>query len=48
VRAPHLHSALRGFCLGAFAAFGREIEAGAEIPFVFEEHTAGDRPTLYE
>ncbi|HEY7147873.1 MAG TPA: hypothetical protein VH420_00360 [Gaiellaceae bacterium] len=48
MRAPHLHSALRGFCLGAFAAFGRELEAGAEIPFSFEEHGARDRPTLYE
>ena len=48
MRAPHLHSALRGFCLGAFAAFGREIDAGAEIPFSFEEHDARGRPTLYE
>ena len=48
MRAPHLHSALRGFCLGAFAAFGREIEAGAEIPFSFEEHDGRGRPTLYE
>lgn len=48
VRAPHLHSALRGFCLGAFAFFGREIEQGAEVAFVFEEHGARDRPTLYE
>jgi hypothetical protein len=48
VRAPHLHSALRSFCLGSFAFFGREIEDGAEIQFVFEEHDARDRPTLYE
>jgi hypothetical protein len=48
VRAPHLHSALRGFCLGAFAAFGRDVEEGAEIPFSFEEHDARGRPTLYE
>jgi hypothetical protein len=48
VRAPHLHSALHGFCLGAFAAFGREIENGAEIPFSFEEHDGRGRPTLYE
>jgi hypothetical protein len=48
VRAPHLHSALRGFCLGAFALFSRDIEQGAEIAFVFEEHDARDRPTLYE
>jgi hypothetical protein len=48
VRAPHLHSALRGFCLGSFALFGREIEGGADIQFVFEEHGSRDRPTLYE
>ena len=48
MRAPHLHSALRGFCLGAFALFSRDVEQGAEIPFVFEEHDARDRPTLYE
>jgi hypothetical protein len=48
VRAPHLHSALRRFCLGAFAQFGREIADGAEIQFVFEEHGSRDRPTLYE
>lgn len=48
VRAPHLHSALRGFCLGAFAFYGREIEQGAEISFVFEEHGTRGRPTLYE
>jgi hypothetical protein len=48
VRAPHLHSALRGFCLGAFAFYGRELEQGAEISFVFEEHGARGRPKLYE
>ena len=48
MRAPHLHSALRGFCLGAFAFYGREIEQGAEITFVFEEHGSRGRPTLYE
>jgi hypothetical protein len=48
VRAPHLHSALRRFCLGSFAFFGREIDEGAEIQFVFEEHGSRDRPTLYE
>ena len=48
MRAPHLHSALRGFCLGAFALFSRDVEQGAEIPFVFEEHDARGRPTLYE
>jgi hypothetical protein len=48
MRAPHLHAALRGFCLGSFAFFGREIEDGADIQFVFEEHGSRDRPTLYE
>jgi hypothetical protein len=48
VRAPHLHSALRGFCLGAFALFSRDVEQGAEIAFTFEEHDRRDRPTLYE
>ena len=48
MRAPHLHSALRSFCLGSFAFFGREIQEGAEIQFVFEEHGSRDRPTLYE
>jgi len=48
VRAPHLHSVLRGFCLGAFAYFVREVEEGAEIQFVFEEHDSRGRPTLYE
>jgi hypothetical protein len=48
VRAPHLHSALRGFCLGSFAFFGRELEEGADIQFVFEEHASRERPTLYE
>ena len=48
MRAPHLHSALRGFCLGSFAFFGREIEGGADIQFIFEEHGSRDRPTLYE
>jgi hypothetical protein len=48
VRAPHLHSALRSFCLGAFAFLVREVEAGAEIQVAFEEHDSRDRPTLYE
>jgi hypothetical protein len=48
VRAPHLHQALRRFCLGSFAFFGREVQEGAEIQFVFEEHGSRDRPTLYE
>ena len=48
MRAPHLHLALRRFCLGSFAFFGHELEDGAEIQFVFEEHGSRDRPTLYE
>ena len=48
MRAPHLHSALHGFCLGAFAFYGREVEQGAEISFVFEEHGTRGRPKLYE
>jgi hypothetical protein len=48
VRAPHLHSALRRFCLGSIAYLGRDIDEGAEIQFVFEEHGSRDRPTLYE
>jgi hypothetical protein len=48
LRAPHLHSALRSFCLGSFAFFGRELADGADIQFVFEEHDSRDRPTLYE
>jgi hypothetical protein len=48
VRAPHLQSALRRFCLGGFAFFVREVDEGAEVQFVFEEHGSRDRPTLYE
>jgi hypothetical protein len=40
--------ALRRFCLGSFAFFGRELVEGAEIQFVFEEHGSRGRPTLYE
>ncbi len=48
VRAPHLYPSLRCFCLGAFSALAAEVEAGAEIPFAFEEHASRGRPTLYE
>lgn len=48
IRAPHLHQALRCFCLGAFAAVGRELDGGGELPFAFEEHHGAGRPTLYE
>ena len=50
VRAPHLHHALRGFVLGAFAYLLRELEdAGEALPFAFEEHAGSPaRPALYE
>ncbi len=49
VRAPHLHLALRGFALGAFAFLLRELEdAGESLPFAFEEHPQRDGPALYE
>lgn len=48
VSAPHLHQALRAFCLGAFAVAFRELDEGGDLPFVFEEHQGLGRPTLYE
>src|SRR6059058_5382370 len=48
MRAPHLHDTLRRFCLGAFAVFHRDLDAGADLPFAFEEHGSYGRPTLYE
>jgi hypothetical protein len=48
VRAPHLCSTLRAFCLGTFRALLAELEHGAELPFAFEEHTTYDKPALYE
>jgi hypothetical protein len=42
-RAPHLHVAVRGFCLAAFAKLAPET-GGGEIPFVLDEHGSG----LYE
>ena len=47
VRAPHLYRSLRLFALAAFALLSQEVEAGAEIPFSFEEHDGGRRP-LYD
>ncbi|MGB2953500.1 MAG: hypothetical protein WBB74_08910, partial [Gaiellaceae bacterium] len=41
MRAPHLYQALRCFCLGAFHLLSSEVEAGAEIPFAFEQHASG-------
>jgi len=48
LRSSPLHNALRCFCLGSFAALSTEVEAGAEIPFSFEEHPALGKPALYE
>jgi hypothetical protein len=49
LRAPRLYNALRRFCLGAFGRLSREMEAGAEIPFAFEEHGGrGGRPAFHE
>ena len=47
VRAPHLYRSLRLFALASFALLSQDVEAGAEIPFAFEEHDGGRRP-LYE
>jgi hypothetical protein len=48
LRAPQLYRSLRGFCLGAFRQLSAELEAGAELPFAFEEHAGPGRPALYE
>jgi hypothetical protein len=48
IRAPHLHEALRAFCLAAFAIAFRELDEGGDLPFAFEEHHGRGRPTLYE
>lgn len=48
VRAPHLHHALRCFCLGAFALLSEDVRDGSEIPFAFEEHASYGKPALYE
>ncbi len=48
MRSPQLHDTLRHFCLGAFAAFHKDLETGADLPFAFEEHGTYGRPTLYE
>jgi hypothetical protein len=47
VRAPHLRRSLRLFSLASFAHLAQDVDAGAEIPFLFEEHDGGKRP-LYE
>ncbi|HET8606729.1 MAG TPA: hypothetical protein VFL66_06825 [Gaiellaceae bacterium] len=48
VRAPQLQQTLRNFCLGAFLALQREVDAGCELPFAFEEHPSLGAPALYE
>jgi hypothetical protein len=48
VRAPHLYSCLRAFCLGSFRALLADVERGSELQFAFEEHNSYDRPALYE
>ena len=48
LRAPRLYDALRRFCLGAFHRLAEEADAGAQIPFAFEEHGGRDRPSFYE
>jgi hypothetical protein len=47
-RQPHLHHALRAFCLGAFASMFHELDDGGDLPFAFEEHQTAGRPALYE
>jgi hypothetical protein len=47
-RAPHLHTSLRCFCLGAFRALLADLDEGADLPFAFEEHSSRGRPALYE
>jgi hypothetical protein len=48
IRASHLYSSLRCFCLGAFRALLDELHDGAELPFAFEGHASPGRPALYE
>jgi hypothetical protein len=47
-RAPHLYRSLRCFCLAGFSLLAGDVEAGAEIPFAFEEHAARGHASLYE
>ena len=48
VRAPHLYHSLRCFCLAGFSLLAADVEAGADLPFAFEEHTSGGPAPLYE
>lgn len=43
-----LERPLQRFCLGAFALLARELEAGDELEFAFEEHRSPGRPALYD
>ena len=47
-RAPHLYRSLRCFCLAGFSVLATDVEAGAELPFAFEEHASGGPAPLYE
>lgn len=47
-RAPHLHSQLRCFALGAFAYLLRELDEGADLAVAFVEHEHATGPALYE
>ena len=48
VRAPHLRSSLRCFCLAGFSLLASDVERGEEVQFVFEEHTGRGPASLYE
>ena len=48
VRAPHLYRSLRCFCLAGFSLLASDVDAGAELPFAFEEHTGRRGSALYE
>jgi hypothetical protein len=48
VRSPNLYTAIRRFCLGAFAYLHREAADDAPLAFAFEEHASPDSPALYE
>jgi hypothetical protein len=47
-RSPQLRQTLRNYCLGAFLALQREVEAGAELPFAFEAYPTLAGPALHE
>ena len=48
VRSPNLYSAVRRFCLGAFAYLHRESENDVPLSFSFEEHATPGDPAFYE